>query len=149
MKTSTLISELIEPTVQALGLELWGIEHIAQGKYSLLRIYIDKADTGVKIEDCEAVSHQVSALLDVEDPIKGEYTLEVSSPGMDRPLFKPEQFERFAGSEINLRLRKPIDGRRKYKGVIEKVDGETITLRLEEGEQPIEHSNIEKANIVY
>lgn len=149
MNTSALIGELIEPTVQALGLELWGVEHIAQGKYSLLRIYIDRAEEGVKIEDCEAVSHQVSGLLDVEDPIKGEYTLEVSSPGMDRPLFTPAQFQRFTGSEISLRLHKPVDGRRKYKGVIVKVDGNIISLRLDEDEQLIDHSNIEKANIVY
>ena len=86
MKTSVeLVSSLVGPTISALGLELWGIEHLSQGKYSLIRIYIER-ETGVSIEDCEKVSRQVSALLDVEEPISGEFTLEVSSPGLDLSL---------------------------------------------------------------
>ena len=87
----TLVTELIDTTIQVLGLDLWGVELLQQGKYSLLRIYIEREE-GVTIEDCEKVSRQVSALLDVEDPIAGEYTLEVSSPGMDRPLFSIEHY---------------------------------------------------------
>ncbi|MDO8271353.1 MAG: ribosome maturation factor RimP, partial [Gammaproteobacteria bacterium] len=83
-----LVSDLIRPTVTALGLELWGVEHVVQGRFSVLRVYIDKGGDGVTIDDCEKVSRQISGIFDVEDPIAGEYTLEVSSPGMDRPLFE-------------------------------------------------------------
>lgn len=143
-----LVSDLIEPTVAALGLELWGIELIQQGKFSLLRIYIEREE-GVTIEDCEKLSRQASALLDVEDPIAGEYTLEVSSPGLDRPLFTAEQFNQFVGSEVNLRLRSPMQGRRKFKGTIVKVTGDNICLSVDGAEFDLAQSDIEKANIVY
>ena len=149
MKSSVaLVTELIEPTVVALGLELWGIEHRQQGKYSLLRIYVEHKQ-GVTIEDCEKVSRQVSALLDVEDPIIGEYTLEVSSPGLARPLFTSEQFKQFAGSKVDLRLQNPVAGRRKFKANIIKVDGDNIRLQVDGTEYDLQHSDIEKANIVY
>jgi ribosome maturation factor RimP len=143
-----LVTELVDTTIQALGLELWGVEHIQQGKYSLLRVYIEREE-GVTIEDCEKVSRQVSALLDVEDPIAGEYTLEVSSPGVDRPLFSIEQYEQYIGSEVNLKLRKPLQGRRKFKGQIIKVAGDSISLLVEGTEYDLEHSEIEQASIVY
>lgn len=143
-----LVSELIEPTVAALGLELWGIELIQQGKFSLLRIYIEREE-GVAIEDCEKLSRQASALLDVEDPIAGEYTLEVSSPGLERPLFTAEQYAQFVGNEVNLRLRSPLEGRRKFKGTIVKVTGDNIRLLVDDVEIDLAQSDIEKANIVY
>lgn len=143
-----LVSELIEPTVAALGLELWGIELIQQGKFSLLRIYIEREE-GVAIEDCEKLSRQASALLDVEDPIAGEYTLEVSSPGLERPLFTAEQYAQFVGSEVSLRLRTPLQGRRKFKGTIVKVTGDNISLLVDDAEIDLAQSDIEKANIVY
>lgn len=146
--TITLLTELIEPTVVAMGHELWGIEHIQQGRYSLLRIYIE-GERGITIEDCAGVSQQVGALLDVEDPIPGEYTLEVSSPGLDRPLFTVIQFEQFVGSEVSLRLRSAVEGRRKFKGSIVKVNGDSICLRLDGSNYELVHSNIEKARIVY
>lgn len=148
MKSSVaLVTELIEPTVVALGLELWGIEHIQRGRYPLLRIYIERAG-GVTIEDCEKVSRQVSAVLDVEDPISGEYTLEVSSPGIDRPLFSSEQFEKFAGSEVKVYMRHPVDGRRRFKGNIVKVQGDNICLQVDETEFDLPHADMEKAHIV-
>ena len=143
-----LLTELFESTVAALGLKLWGIEIVQQGKYSLLRIYIEREE-GVTIEDCEKVSRQVSAILDVEDPIAGEYTLEVSSPGLDRPLFTSEQFGLFAGSKVNVRLRGPVDGKRKLKGLIENVAGDDIVLQVDGTEFEIQFANIEKANIVF
>ena len=143
-----LVTELIDTTIQALGLDLWGVELLQQGKYSLLRIYIEREE-GVTIEDCEKVSRQVSALLDVEDPIAGEYTLEVSSPGMDRPLFSIEHYSQYVGSEVDLKLRRPIDGRRKFKGQIIKVSGDIVGLLVEGSEYDLEFSNIEKASIVF
>lgn len=142
-----MISDLLRPTVQTLGLELWGIEHLMRGRSSLLRIYID-SDQGITIEDCERVSRQVSGILDVEDPLPGEYTLEVSSPGLDRPLFSFEQYQRFVGEVVNLRLRAPIDGRRKFKGVLEKAEADQITLTVDGALVNIAFAQIEKANIV-
>jgi len=144
----TLVTELIDTTIQALGLDLWGVELLQQGKYSLLRIYIEREE-GVTIEDCEKVSRQVSALLDVEDPIAGEYTLEVSSPGMDRPLFSIKQYSKYVGSEVDLKLRRSIDGRRKFKGQIIKVSGDIVGLLVEGSEYDLEFSDIEKARIVF
>lgn len=142
-----MISDLLRPTVQTLGLELWGIEHLMRGRSSLLRIYIDSGQ-GITIEDCERVSRQVSGILDVEDPLPGEYTLEVSSPGLDRPLFSFEQYQRFVGEVVNLRLRSPIDGRRKFKGVLEKAEADRITLTVDGALVNIAFAQIEKANIV-
>lgn len=133
--------------MQTLGLELWGIEHLMRGRSSLLRIYIDSGQ-GITIEDCERVSRQVSGILDVEDPLPGEYTLEVSSPGLDRPLFSFEQYQRFVGEVVNLRLRSPIDGRRKFKGVLEKAEADRITLTADGALVNIAFAQIEKANIV-
>ena len=144
----TIVTELIEATIQALGLDLWGVELLQQGKYSLLRIYIEREE-GVTIEDCEKVSRQISALLDVEDPIAGEYTLEVSSPGMDRPLFSIEHYSKYVGNEVDLKLRRPIDGRRKFKGQIIKVSGDIVGLLVENFEFDLEFSDIEKATIVF
>ena len=144
----TLITELIDTTIQALGLDLWGVELLQQGKYSLLRIYIEREE-GVMIEDCEKVSRQVSALMDVEDPIAGEYTLEVSSPGLDRPLFRIEHYSQYVGSEVDLKLRRPLDGRRKFKGQIIKVSGGIVGLLVEGSEYDLEYSDIEKASIVF
>ena len=146
--SEVLIPELIGTTVQALGLELWGVELLQQGRYSLLRVYIEREE-GVTIEDCEKVSRQVSALLDVEDPIAGEYTLEVSSPGVDRPLFSVEQYAKYVVSEVNLKLRRAVDGRLKFKGQIIKVSGDIVGLLVEGTEYDLEHSEIEKASIVY
>ena len=144
----TLVTELIDTTIQALGLDLWGVELLQQGKYSLLRIYIEREE-GVTIEDCEKVSRQVGALLDVEDPIAGEYTLEVSSPGMDRPLFSIGHYSKYVGSEVDLKLRRPTDGRRKFKGQIIKVSGGIVGLLVEGSKYNLEFSDIEKANIVF
>ena len=143
-----LVTELIDTTIQVLGLDLWGVELLQQGKYSLLRIYIEREE-GVTIEDCEKVSRQVSALMDVEDPIAGEYTLEVSSPGMDRPLFCIEHYSQYVGIEVDLKLRRPLDGRRKFKGQIIKVSGGIVGLLVEGSEYDLEYSDIEKASIVF
>jgi ribosome maturation factor RimP len=148
MRTAPVnIQNVIEPVVSALGYELVGIEYLLQGRHSLLRIYIDHSD-GIKIDDCERVSHQVSGALDVDDVIRGQYTLEVSSPGMDRPLFTLEQFTRFLGNEVNIRLSAPLNGRRKFKGVLRAVDGRNVNLVVDDEEISLPFSSIEKANLV-
>jgi len=126
---------LIEPIVEGLGYECVGIEYNPHPRHGLLRIYID-SENGILVEDCSKVSHQISGVMDVEDPIQGNYQLEVSSPGEDRPFFKVSQFERYIGSTVLVNLFKAIDGRRKITGLIKKVEGDIITLQ--EGEQVFE-----------
>jgi ribosome maturation factor RimP len=124
------------------------VEYIAQGKSSVLRVYIDHVD-GIGVDDCERVSRQVSALLDVEDPVSGEYVLEVSSPGLDRPLFTADQYRRYTGSEISVRLRSPVDGRRKFKGVISAVSAEHVTLECEGESVELPLTQVEKARLSF
>lgn len=145
-KVQTL-STMVLPAVEACGFELWGLEFLPQGKSSVLRIYIDSPD-GVTVEGCSKVSHQVSGILDVEDPIAGEYMLEVSSPGWDRPLFALAHYQRFVGSEVSLRLVAPINARRRYKGVIQSVVDNRIDLLFEGQIIPIPFPQIDKANLV-
>ena len=106
---------LLEPAIEVFGLELLGVQLLAQGQHSKLRVYID-SEGGITVDDCARVSHQVSGVLDVEDPIAGQYTLEVSSPGLDRPLFRAAHYERHKGSRISIKLQAPLDGRRSFKG---------------------------------
>lgn len=143
------IAEMIRPTVEALGVTLWGVDQVGQGRNSILRVYIDKPDDGITIDDCERVSRQISGIFDVEDPIAGEYVLEVSSPGMDRPFFEHAHFARFTGSVANVRLRTPVDGRRRFKGVIQKVEADQICLVVDEKEISFPFSAVDKANLVY
>ena len=140
------LQQLLDPTVEALGFELWGIEYLSQGRHTLLRIYIEHED-GISVDNCAAVSEQVSSVLDVEDPITGEYTLEVSSPGMDRLLFRLEQFPAYAGEMIELRLRSAFDGRRKFKGVLKGIEGEDVVVQVDEHEYLLPHSALEKARV--
>lgn len=140
------IEQLIQPTVESMGYDLWGCEYLAQGKHSLLRIYIDKAD-GIGVEDCEKISRQVSAILDVEDPIPGNYSLEVSSPGIPRPLFRTSQYERYIGLDVQIKLFKPVDSKRKFVGTIVSVDEDTLVLSIEHVQQDFLFSNIVKANL--
>jgi ribosome maturation factor RimP len=141
------VQALLEPVINAMGYECVGVEYLPQGKHSLLRIYIDKPE-GIVVEDCEAVSHQVSGVLDVEDPIKGHYSLEVSSPGVDRPLFSLQHYLRFIGETVTLKMRTPIDGRRKFTGEIVSVVDEEIVIRDSDDEFRIPFAAIEKANLV-
>ena len=139
--------QMFEGPILALGFELWGIEFVRAGKHSTLRVYIDHPD-GISVENCAEVSHQVSSILDVEDPISSEYNLEVSSPGMDRCLFKPSQYEKYLGEQVNLTLRMAVNNRRKYKGVISRVEGEMLTLNVDGSEETVAFANIQQANLV-
>jgi ribosome maturation factor RimP len=141
------IRDMLAPTVEALGFELLGVEYAPSAGHSLVRLYID-AEKGIGIEDCEAVSREVSALLDVEDPIPGEYNLEVSSPGIDRPLFGAAQFARHLGEQAKLALRIPQDGRRRLQGRIARVDGGTVVIAEDKAEYAVAEANIEKARLV-
>ncbi|MGB0467394.1 MAG: ribosome maturation factor RimP [Pontibacterium sp.] len=141
------LQDLIEPGVVALGFELWGMEYLSQGRQSTLRIYIDSPE-GVDVDGCAKVSHQVSGVLDVEDPITGHYTLEVSSPGMDRPLFTLEQFAAYAGNQVQVRLRIAFDGRRKFKGLLNGVEGDDVLVVVDNEEYLLPIEYIDRANVI-
>jgi ribosome maturation factor RimP len=138
---------LIEPIVMGLGYECVGIEYNPHPQHGLLRIYIDNQG-GVLVDDCSKVSHQISGVLDVEDPIQGNYQLEVSSPGASRPLFKASQFERFIGSTVTVNLVKAIDNRRKITALIHGVEGESIFLQEAEQVFEIPFAAVSKARLV-
>ena len=144
---SDQLNELIQPVVEAMGCKLWGIERLSMGRYSTVKIYID-SKVGVGIEDCAKVSRQVSSLLDVEDPVNGEYTLEVSSPGLNRRLFNLDHYAAFIGSAVRIRLKRPYEGRRKYSGQLRGVEGDEIILGHEDEEILIPFEEIERANVV-
>ena len=141
------LQAMLAPVVGALGYECWGIEFISQGRHSLLRVYIDHAN-GIQVDDCEKVSRQVSGVLDVEDPISSEYTLEVSSPGMDRPLFTLEQFAKHAGEQVKIKLRSPFEGRRNFQGLLKGVEEQDVIVQADEHEYLLPVDSIEKANII-
>lgn len=141
------LQELIAPAVTALGFELWGLEFHSAGRRSTLRIFIDGPD-GVTVDDCARVSHQVSGILDVEDPIQEQYMLEVSSPGMDRPLFTLEHFQAFAGHRVQIRLRVPFEGRRKFKGLLNGVEGDEVLLVVDDEEYLLPIDYIDRANVI-
>lgn len=142
------LEEILVPVIEGLGYNCWGIEFRSQGHKSMLRIFIDDADNGISVEDCETVSRQVSGVLDVEDPIQTEYTLEVSSPGMDRPLFRLEQYAAWAGHMVKIRLRMAFEGRRKFEGLLKGVEGSDVVVIVDEHEYLLPVDSIEKAHIV-
>ncbi|EGH11384.1 ribosome maturation protein RimP [Pseudomonas syringae pv. theae ICMP 3923] len=138
---------LLAPVVVALGYQCWGIDFSSQGKHSVLRIYIDK-EGGVLVDDCAIVSRQISGVLDVEDPISTEYTLEVSSPGMERPLFTIEQFASYAGEQVRIKLRSPFEGRRNFQGLLRGVEEQDVVVQVEDHEFLLPIDLIDKANII-
>jgi ribosome maturation factor RimP len=142
------LTELLAPVIADLGLECLGVEYSPSHGNSLVRVYIDAADRPVTVDDCEVVSREVSATLDVNDPIQGRYTLEVSSPGIDRPLYTPEQFARFVGHAAKLEVGLPIGGRRRFQGPIRAVEGTTIVLEQDGVPVRVAHDNVHKARLV-
>jgi len=139
--------EMLQGAVEDLGCELWGIECQRAGRFMTVRLFIDK-EGGVTVDDCADVSRQVSAILDVEDPIADKYNLEVSSPGLDRPLFTLPQFERYIGQDIAVHLRIPVIERRKWQGKLERIEKDMVTLIVDGQEQVLVFGNIQKANVV-
>ena len=150
-RKNEVLYTLLEPVVTGLGYELWGIEMVGSGANSILRVYIDKAtETGVDVDDCQKVSQQIVGVLDVEDPIKGQYALEVSSPGLDRIIFNEQQFQNFKGETIKLQLREKLEGRRRLKGLLKDVAEEAIDVEIEDESKiyTIAFNNIESARLV-
>jgi ribosome maturation factor rimP len=141
------LQEMLQGAVEDLGCELWGIECQRAGRFMTVRLFIDK-EGGVTVDDCADVSRQVSAILDVEDPIADKYNLEVSSPGLDRPLFTLPQFERYIGQDIAVHLRIPVIERRKWQGKLERIEKDMVTLIVDGQEQVLVFGNIQKANVV-
>ena len=141
------LQEMLQGAVEDLDCELWGIECQRAGRFMTVRLFIDK-EGGVGVDDCADVSRQVSAILDVEDPIADKYNLEVSSPGLDRPLFTLEQFQRYVGEDIAVHLRIPVLDRRKWQGKLEKIENDMLTLIFDGQEQVLIFGNIQKANVI-
>ncbi len=146
MRRETALEALLEPAVSRLGYELVGVEYHG-GRRALLRVYIDR-EGGVSVEDCQRVSRQVSGLLDVEDPIPGPYTLEVSSPGLDRPLFREADFRRFAGRVVRIRTDVPLEGRRNFRGVLRGLRGGEVLVEVDGIELALPVERIEQARLV-
>jgi ribosome maturation factor RimP len=145
MDKETLI-ELLEPTINALGYELIDLD-LRSGSNGLVRLFIDK-EPAVSLDDCEYVSAQVGDLLDVEDPISGEYTLEVSSPGFDRRLRTREHFAAVVGNEIKVELKRAFDGRRRFRGSVVGVGAESVVLECDGSEYQLPLSEIKVARLV-
>ncbi|OUS31329.1 ribosome maturation factor RimP [Thalassotalea sp. 42_200_T64] len=141
------LSEMLRPSVEMTGVELLGIEYISAGNNSVLRLYIDH-ENGIDVDNCAEVSRQVSAILDVEDPISTEYSLEVSSPGVDRPLFTKPHFEAVVGETVEVKLGMPLNGRRKFKGLLETVEGDNLVVVVDGEDFDLPISNIDKANLI-
>jgi ribosome maturation factor RimP len=141
------LANLLEPTVERLGYELVDLEARVGGKGGLVRLYIDKPD-GIDLDDCEKVSRAVSALLDVEDPVPGNYNLEVSSPGLDRKLTKVEHFQRFTGETVKVQMRFPIEGRRRFRGTLVSSDEENIVVEVDGESFSLPLKTIDTARLV-
>ena len=140
---------LLEPRVEALGFELIEIEYAREGRGGVLRLFIDRRTegSGITVDDCAQVSHAVSQVLESEDPIKGQYTLEVSSPGFDRILRTRAHFERFVGERVWVELKLPIDGRRRFVGVLKSILDDTIVVEVDGGAQSLPFDRIGKARL--
>ncbi len=151
-RDQTHLWELFEPVVNGMGFDLVEIEHFPNPKHGVLRLFIDKpADSeseGVVIEDCSAVSRQISALIDVEDPIRGKFNLEVSSPGLDRPLRRLQDFQRFTGSLVKLKTVMPLEGQRNFKGRLLEANEDVVVIETDAEEISLPMSAIEKARVV-
>ena len=145
---SQSLESLFDPIVTGLGYQLWGIEYRSSQKHALIKIFIDHED-GVTLDHCSEVSHQVSAILDVEDPITVPYTLEVSSPGVERPLLKLAHYQHYIGSEIKVRLIWALDGQKNFKGELLRVESDNITMLADEVEVSFSIDTIKRAHLIY
>ena len=145
--TGEELARLLEPTVEGLGYELTDLELRLGGRDGLIRVFIDKPE-GVGLADCEIVSRQLSAWLDVEDPVPGHYVLEVSSPGLDRKLTKPAHFRRYIGDDVRVKMRFPVEGRRNFRGRLVAANGETIEVEVDGEPHRLPLATIDTARLV-
>jgi len=143
----TALDNLVKNTVEGLGFILWGYEYRPHGESALLRIFIEKEE-GISVDDCALVSRQIGAALDVEDIIPVAYILEVSSPGMDRVLFYPEQYQEYIGDKIKVRTRTRIDDRRNFKGLLVSADDSIVTVKVDNEEFAIPYESIDRARLI-
>jgi len=142
----TRLWEMLTPTVQSLGFELWGLELLSPNRRPTLRLFIE-AESGVTVDNCATVSRHVGGVLDVEDPITGEYTLEVSSPGIDRLLFKPEQYLLYVGEPIEVKLRFPFEGRRRFRGWLMGLESDDVVVRVDDHDYLLPLKQIDRARV--
>ena len=142
------LTAMLRPAVEETGKELLGVEFLSAGNHSVLRLFIDH-ENGIDVDDCAEVSRQVGAILDVEDPISSEYSLEVSSPGLDRPLFDKAQFEAVVGETVEAKISMPLNGRRKFKGKLVAVENDSLIVLVDNEEYELVINNIDKAHLVY
>lgn len=145
--TGEELARLLEPTVERLGYELSDLELRIGGRDGVVRVFIDKPE-GVGLADCETVSRQISAVLDVEDPVPGHYVLEVSSPGLDRKLTKPAHFQRFVDRDVKVKVRFPVDGRRNFRGKLMAASEESIEVEVDGQSYSLPMATIESARLV-
>ncbi|MGN1392522.1 MAG: ribosome maturation factor RimP [Succinivibrionaceae bacterium] len=141
------VAEVITPVLDSLGISLWGIKVVRNPKHAVLQIFIDK-DGGVTIDDCSDVTLQINGVLDVADLFKNPYTLEVSSPGLDRLLFTFEQVQSYIGSEMNIEVSMPILNRRRFRGILQKIEGDTLFLLVDNEVYEIAYPNVSKAQLI-
>jgi len=141
------LTDMLRPAVEETGKTLLGVEFISAGNNSVLRLFIDH-ENGIDVDDCAEVSRQVGAILDVEDPISSEYNLEVSSPGVDRPLFELSHFQQVVGEIVNVKLSIPLNGRRKFKGVLAAIENDTLIVEVDSIDYELAINNVDKANLV-
>ena len=141
------LRKLLEPGVSAMGFELVDVEMAGSHHSPTLRVYID-SPRGVNVDDCAKVSRQLSALLDVEDPLPGQYTLEVSSPGLDRPLVKPEDFRRFFGETVKVKMQQPVLGRRNFSGRLVEVAADHVVVEVDKEIFNLAFDDMERARLV-
>lgn len=148
MSESERIQRIIEPAVVALGYEVVRVQ-LSGGRTPTVQVMVERADRqGMGVEDCAEVSRAISPVLDVEDPIAGAWRLEVSSPGIDRPLTRMGDFDRFAGFEAKVETKTPIDGRRRFRGILRGVSGEQVSIEMPEGSAAVPFTEIVKAKLV-
>lgn len=142
------IENTLKPTVESMGFDWWGMEYMPAGRHTLLRVFIEKTDGTINSDETYSVCKQISAILDVEDVISSEFRLEVSSPGMDRLLFTPEQFTKYSGDEVQVRTSMAVLGRKRFKGVMSKVTESGIEMEVDGELYEIPFDLIDKANVV-
>ncbi|MDO4777143.1 MAG: ribosome maturation factor RimP [Cardiobacteriaceae bacterium] len=152
MSREEVVEALCRPVVEGMGFEWVGVEYHHNSQNAILRIYVDRPEGGIAMDDVVAVTEQINPLLDVEDPISGMYTLEVSSPGLDRPLFTLAHYEKFIGREAKVTLKRALDRRRRFEGEIVKVEDGNVILNIRDGKEwrevAVEFANIDKARLV-